>query len=139
VTGVVVVAAFVWLGMVLGVSFLETPLRFRAPGMTSRLGLGVGRLVFAALNRVELGWAAVLAVALLAGPRPVAVLVPAAVAAAALATQLLAVRPVLTRHSDRVLAGEEGPRSHAHLGYVGLEVLKVVALALTGGFALAQL
>ena len=37
--------AFVWLGMVLAISFLETPLKFRAPGITVPLGLGIGRLV----------------------------------------------------------------------------------------------
>ena len=44
---------FVWLGMVLAISFLETPLKFRAPGVTMQIGLGIGRLVFRALNVVE--------------------------------------------------------------------------------------
>ena len=51
--------AFTWLGMVLAISFLEAPLKFRAPGVTLPLGLGIGRIVFRALNLVE----AVLAVA----------------------------------------------------------------------------
>jgi hypothetical protein len=38
--------AFVWLGTVLAISFLETPLKFRAPGITVPFGLGTGRLVF---------------------------------------------------------------------------------------------
>lgn len=37
---------FVWLGMVLAISFLETPLKFRAPGVDVPTGLGIGRLVF---------------------------------------------------------------------------------------------
>lgn len=51
-TGQVIGAAtaFIWLGMVLAISFLETPLKFRAPGITLPLGLGIGRLVFRALN-----------------------------------------------------------------------------------------
>ena len=44
---------FVWLGMVLAVSFLETPLKFRAPNVTTQIGLGIGRLVFRALNAVD--------------------------------------------------------------------------------------
>src|SRR5664279_3321230 len=47
--------AFVWLGMVLAISFLEAPLKFRAPGITLPLGLGIGRLVFRALNGCEAG------------------------------------------------------------------------------------
>lgn len=48
---------FIWLGMVLAISFLETPLKFRAPGITVPLGLGVGRLIFRALNAAELALA----------------------------------------------------------------------------------
>ena len=57
--------AFVWLGMVLAISFLETPLKFRAPGITVALGLGIGRLVFRALNTVEVVLVAALITALL--------------------------------------------------------------------------
>ncbi|MEV6833255.1 hypothetical protein AB0N17_01765 [Streptomyces sp. NPDC051133] len=49
-----------------------------------------------------------------------------------LLTQLAVVRPRLNRRSDRVLAGEELPRSHSHLWYVALELLKVVALIALG-------
>ena len=41
---------FVWLGMVVAISFLEAPIKFRAPGITVPLGVGIGRLVFRALN-----------------------------------------------------------------------------------------
>ena len=47
-------AVFVWLGMVLAISFLETPLKFRAPGVDIPIGLGIGRIVFRALNRAEI-------------------------------------------------------------------------------------
>ena len=58
-SAVAVAAAFVWLGMVLAISFIETPLKFRAPGVTLQIGLGIGRLVFRALNACELALAAV--------------------------------------------------------------------------------
>lgn len=45
-----VAVAFVWLGMVVAISFLEAPLKFRAAGVTLQIGLGIGRLVFRALN-----------------------------------------------------------------------------------------
>ncbi len=56
---------------------------------------------------------------------------------AVLVAQLAAVRPGLSRRSDRVLAGEELPRSHAHLVYVTLEVAKVGALLALGVSVLA--
>jgi hypothetical protein len=135
---VVVAAAFTWLGLVLGISFLEAPLKFRAPGISKVLGLGIGRLVFTALNRVELGLGVVVAVALVVGPHPVAVLWCAAAIAAVLGTQLAAVRPVLTRRTNAVLAGEDSPRGLAHLAYIGLEVLKVVLLFALGLLATTQ-
>ena len=123
--------ACVWLGMVLAISFLEAPLKFRAPGVTLAVGLGIGRLVFGALNRVEALLAVVLVVAAVVGPRSPGMVVAGAVAAAALVAQLTLVRPVLVRRSNQVLKGERGPRSRAHHAYVALEVAKVLALGAT--------
>lgn len=132
---VAVAVTFVWLGMVLAISFLEAPLKFRAPGVTLQIGLGIGRLVFRALNSVEILFAVAILTALAADPPATSVNVAIGVAVAALAVQLLAVRPKLTRRSDAVLAGDDAPRSNAHYAYVGLEVVKVIAL-LTGGILL---
>lgn len=123
---------FVWLGMVLAISFLETPLKFRAPGVTVQIGLGIGRLVFRALNLVELVLAAVLVVALLVEAPPERVVFGAGLAVTVLFVQIALVRPLLARRSDRVLAGESPPRSRAHYWYVGLELTKLVALPTVG-------
>ena len=79
--------AFTWLGLVLGISFLEAPLKLRAPGVTTRVGLGIGRVVFAALNRVEMLLAAALLVAVLTGSRTSPVLVTTGALVALLAVQ----------------------------------------------------
>lgn len=129
-------ATFVWLGMVLAVSFLEAPLKFRAPGVTLRVGLGIGRLVFRALNATEVVLAVALVVALVASP-PVGAVAAPAVAVAVLAVQLLLVRPRLTRRSEAVLAGQDPPRSHAHHVYVALETVKAGALLVAGVLLLA--
>lgn len=133
---------FVWLGMVLAISFLEAPLKFRAPGITIALGLGIGRLVFQALNIVEvlLAGAVVLAAVTtrIPGRLPLTAI---SVAVAVLAVQLVLVRPRLRRRSDAVLTGQTAApggmreRSTAHYAYAGLEVVKVVAL-LTAAVAL---
>jgi len=125
-------AVFVWLGMVLAISFLEAPLKFRAPGVTVPVGLGIGRIVFRALNRVEIALAAVTIAAIVIGrPSGAAAGLTAAVIII-LAGQLAVVRPQLNRRSDRVLAGENLPRSTVHLYYVGLEAAKVIALVVLG-------
>ena len=127
----------VWLGMVLAISFLEAPLKFRAEGLDLRVGLAIGRIVFRALNIVEVGCAVVVAVCLtIAGPSTM-VLTLAAVIAMVLAVQLLLVRPQLNQRSARVLAGEDAPRSRAHHAYIACEVLKVGALAALGAALLS--
>lgn len=127
-----VAAVFIWLGMVLAISFIEAPLKFRAPGVTLAIGLGIGRLVFRALNAVESALAVVIVVALVLSRPATLTVVAAASAIGALVLQLAAVRPRLARRSDAVLAGSDAPRSHAHYGYVGLEVVKVVGLIVAG-------
>lgn len=134
---IAVAATFLWLGMVLAISFLEAPLKFRAPGVTLQIGLGIGRLVFRALNGCELVLGAAVVVSVLAWGSGAGVIVAAGVAAAVLLAQMLIVRPRLSRRSDAVLAGGDGPRSRAHWGYVGLEVVKVIALIITGVLLLA--
>lgn len=131
-------AIFVWLGMVLAISFLEAPLKFRAPGVTLQIGLGIGRLVFRALNCAEAVLAVVLVVALVVGPRSARAVVAGGVAVIMLAAQVIAVRPRLSRRSDEVLRGADGPRSRVHFVYVGLECVKVVALLVAGIGVLAS-
>ena len=129
---VAVAAVFVWLGMVVAISFIETPLKFRAPGVTLQIGLGIGRLVFRALNACELMLAVVVLACFAIEPPSPGIAVAAAVAVLTLLTQVLAVRPRLTRRSDVVLAGGEGPWSRAHWAYVGLEIIKMIALLIVG-------
>jgi hypothetical protein len=127
---ITVAVTFVWLGMVLAISFLE--LRFRAPNVTLQIGLGIGRLVFRALNTVEVAFALVVLAIVAVGPIPARIAAAFSVAIGALAIQLLAVRPRLTRRSDQVLAGLDAPRSRGHYAYLGLEVVKAAALLAAG-------
>lgn len=89
-TSLIAAAGFTWLGMVLAISFLEAPLKFRAPGLTVAVGLGIGRIVFRALNTVELVLAAVIITAAAAGGAAMTLLISALAPAALLAVQLIA-------------------------------------------------
>ncbi|WP_208637262.1 hypothetical protein [Amycolatopsis echigonensis] len=118
--------------MVLAISFLEAPIKFRAPGVTVPIGLSIGRLVFRALNIIECVFAAALLVAIpLAAPQPAALVAPL-VAVAALLGQLGGVRPWLNQRTKAVLAGATRARSRGHYVYVAMEGVKVIALALGG-------
>lgn len=135
-SGVSVAVTFVWLGMVLAISFLEAPLKFRAPGVTVSIGLGIGRLVFRVLNVIEAVFAVVVVITLIFGRPDTVAIAALALAVVVLVVQLAAVRPRLSRRTDLVLTGRDDvPRSRAHRAYVALEGVKVVGL-LTGGVLL---
>lgn len=123
---------FVWLGMVLAISFMEAPLKFRAPDVTLRIGLGIGRLIFRALNSVEAIFAATLVACLVIADAAVRIVSPVGVAIAVLGVQVALVRPGLTRRSDHVLADADGPRARSHHAYIALEIAKVLALIASG-------
>jgi hypothetical protein len=135
---------FVWFGMVVAISFIETPLKFRAPGMTHALGVGIGRIVFKVLNSVE----AVVAAAILLTwiLRPALVSQPAglllALAMAALALQVLVLRPSMAKRtkalSETALRHDGGAAvkakvgTNTHIAYITSEALKMLALPVAG-------
>ncbi|BDH57207.1 hypothetical protein [Tsukamurella sp. PLM1] len=132
--------AFVWLGMILAISFLEAPVKFRAPGITVPLGVGIGRLVFRALNACEAVLAVGVAVALAVGPHRTVTVILFVLAAVDLAACV-----GLRRVMDRRVIGDaatheisdEMPRHNLHFAYIGLEVAKVGLLIALGVTALA--
>lgn len=133
-TAVQTAAVFVWLGMVLAISFIEAPLKFRAPGITIELGVGIGRLVFKALNLVEcvLAAAVLLTLALGGAASSAAGWTLGIVLAVIIALDVAWLRPRMDR---RVVGGnlsESMPRHTLHFTYVGLELLKVAGLLWLG-------
>jgi hypothetical protein len=58
----------VWIGLLVGLSFIETPLKFLAPDVTVPIALGIGRLVLTAANIA--GGVLLVAITLLSVLRP---------------------------------------------------------------------
>lgn len=123
---------FVWLGMVLAISGLETPLKFRAPGITRALGLGIGRLVFRALNVTELLLLAFLTVTQVSRPIGAGRVVLVTGLWVVLLIQACGLRPRLDRRAQAIQDGGAPGRSMLHHLYVLLEALKVLLLAVVG-------
>lgn len=122
---------FVWFGLVVGISFVEAPLKFKAPGITRELGLGIGRLVFKALNRIELVLASAITVMIFLSVKPVHYL-NYAIPIGILLLQTLWLLPTLTKRIDLIVSGKEVPKSKIHLVFIVLEVLKLVVLCIVG-------
>ena len=135
--GLAAAAAFAWFGMVTAISFIETPLKFRAPGITVPLGLGIGRLVFKVLNIAESILAILLLAALATTHADGRAWIPAVIATACLITQMGALRPRLDRRAAAVIAGDDLAPSRLHLGYIALEMVKILTLLAAGALSLA--
>ncbi|MCK9247578.1 MAG: hypothetical protein M0P31_01160 [Solirubrobacteraceae bacterium] len=128
----ILAAAWLWLGIVVAISFIEAPIKFRAPGITLALGLGIGRLVFRVVNAVEAALGIVIVAAALLGDADGTTGVLVGALAVLLALQLGLVRPPLDRRAARVAAGEEVPSSRVHLAYIAAEGVKVILLVVLG-------
>jgi hypothetical protein len=135
--GLAAAVVFTWFGMVAAISFLETPLKFRAPGITVPLGLGIGRLVFRALNVAETVLAIILLAALATGHPDGRAWMPAVIATACLVIQIALLRPPLDRRAVAVITGGDVAPSRLHLGYIALEVIKALTLLTAGALSVA--
>jgi len=131
-------AALIWLGFIGAISFMEAWLKFQAPGITISLGLGIGQLVFRALNKVE--WVlAVLIIANLIYAKGLAFnlrTLSFCIAFSILLLQTFWLLPVLDSRAIRMISGETVSATHHHWTYIALEVGKAISLIL---FAIKQL
>ena len=132
-TAAVIVVALLWAGMLIGVSWLATPVKFAAPSLTMPVALDVGRVTFHLFNRIEWG----LAILLLAGTfvhraRGRLPLLFAAVTAALVLLQTVWLLPVLDERVAVVIAGGTPPESMLHLWYILIEAVKLVLLLAIG-------
>ena len=129
---------FCWLGMVIAISFIEAPLKFRAPGITLPLGLGIGSLVFSALNKIELVLAAALLLLHLrenAGRLSRIILMTICIG---LSLQILWLLPALKERASLIMSGSTPAPSSHHLAFGGLEVLKAILLLTLGSLTLRR-
>lgn len=123
-------SVYLWIGFVCAISFMEAWLKFRAPGVTMPIGLGIGRLVFNALNKVEWIFAIAIIVNLLLSKETVftlgnlAFFLPFLI----LSIQTLFLLPALDARAELYIQQKPTPPSSLHLYYVGAEVIKVISL-----------
>lgn len=118
----------IWLGALIGVSFLATPVKFQAPSLTLPVALEVGRATFAAFARME--WVFVIALVAVHLRLPhlgwrwtlIATLV------ALVLLQALWLLPALDLRVEAIIAGRTLEPSFHHSFYAGMEAAKALAL-----------
>lgn len=128
---IAIIAIFLWLGFVGAISFMESWLKFLAPGINVPLGLGIGRLVFGALNKVE--WLFALAIFAnlyfankksLISKANITYFIPVIL----LIIQTVWLLPTMDARAQFVIDGGPITPSTLHYWYVGMEIIKVICL-----------
>ena len=127
-------AAFLWIGFVCAISFMEAWLKFRAPGISVPLGLGIGKLVFNALNKVELILTVIVIIGFYLSEQKlftftnISFFIPVAI----LFLQTMWLMPVLDKRAELLIKGHTLPSSNLHFYYVSMELIKVISLFVFG-------
>lgn len=123
-----------WAGFVSSISFMEAWLKFQAPGVTLPIGLGIGKLVFTALNRME--WIFLIILSLLTLTRfnafPKKFFSIGAAVLLILLVQTFILLPELNLRVEMIVSGTTPGTSNAHLLFGIAEILKVILLIYMG-------
>ena len=127
----IITTPILWLGFVLSISFMEAWLKFQAEGVTLIIGLSIGKLVFFALNKVEIFFMVILSISIfkkhwtLRIKNLINILVWIMVI---LLIQTFYLLPVLDQRAAMIISGKPPAASFFHFYYLFLELLKVIAL-----------
>ncbi len=129
-----IMATFLWVGFVCAISFMEAWMKFRAPGITLPLGLGIGRLVFNALNKVEIVMAITILATLVTTSSNLFTFqnLFLALPIAVLLIQSWYMLPELDARAEMHIKGWIVPPSNLHMQYVIVEFIKVFSLIVYG-------
>lgn len=126
-------ASFLWIGFICAISFMETQLKFRAPGVTLPIGLSIGKRVFRALNKMEWAFAIIIAIDMLISKGHLNRLIfwGYGLTLSLLVTQTFWLLPALENRADALISGQTLLPSALHWYFVAAELGKVLALFLS--------
>ena len=123
---------FIWFGITAGVSLLATPVKFTAATLTRPVALDVGRVVFAALNKVEFVALIILLIVVRMTGKARSLWAFCGVLTLILMAQSVWLLPELGARTDLIIAGIEPAPSIAHAAYSTLELSKLLLLIYMG-------
>ena len=124
---------WLWIGCVLGVSFISTPAKFLAPDLDLADALAVGRATFWVMQWVELALLGLLVGSFLLESRAnLATHFMLFTTTLLLSINCFMVRPMLDVRVESIIQGQHLPPSLLHNVYIGIEVLKIFVLGVFG-------
>ena len=121
------IVTLLWVGMVLAISFMEAPLKFQSDLVDTRVGVSIGRIVFTALNRVELVFL-ILFLLLAIASKSFKTHYKFHVLIAIVLLQTFMLLPYLDERAVKIIQKEPVEDSIGHITYVILEAVKVILL-----------
>lgn len=129
---VALIVLFTWIGFVASIAFLESWLKYRAPGVTLPVGLGIEKVLLHGLLKVEWLLALAVLIDLLAGKADAFPFILLAVVLLLLAVQTFWLLPAMDRRALLVFHGQGdiGPRSRGL--YLAADAVKLSLLILLG-------
>ena len=135
---VTIVLPTLWIGLLLGISFIATPVKFKAQSLTLPVALDVGRVTFGLFSRVEQFLVVFLAAIYGALDRAVWPVILTVLLVGLVVLQAVWLLPSLNRRIGLVIAGEKAPPSYTHVAYGAAEALKLMTLMALVAISVAQ-
>ncbi|WBX77422.1 hypothetical protein PG911_03930 [Tenacibaculum ovolyticum] len=129
-----IIITFIWIGFVGAISFMESWLKFQAPGITTKLGLGIGRLVFNALNIMEIVFSITIIASLVMPLRKQKLQFSYTFLTVIFIVilQTFWLLPILNEQAELIIQGIEVKKGNFHFVFVLLEVIKMICLFFFG-------
>ena len=127
---IIAMVTLLWAGMVLGISFLESWVKFRTPSLTKPVGLDVGRTVFSMFYKIQN--CIYLTIGLMSLFAPISIIDWLFLGGIGLilSLQIFLLLPKLNSRIDVIIAGGKPAPSPVHALYGMAEILKLVLLIL---------
>jgi hypothetical protein len=113
---------------------MEAWMKFNAPGITVPLGLGIGKIVFSALNKVEWILCILISTSIFFGNKTFekTFYLPLAIPLAILLAQTIWLLPALNQRAELVILGQTPPPSQLHFLFIIFEIIKCTFLIISG-------
>lgn len=126
--------SFFWLGLMLAVSFLETPLKFQVPGMTLPIALELGKIMFGVSTNIQLGLMILIFLNIIFNAKQLSkvMLVSSILLALILGLEKFWMLPILDARADILASGKGLPPTPLHDYFIYAEVAKLVLVVFLG-------
>lgn len=126
--------SFFWLGLLLAVSFLETPLKFQVPGMTLPIALELGKIMFGVSTNIQLGLMILIFLNFIFNAKQLSkvMLLSSILLALILGLEKFWMLPILDARADILASGKGLPPTPLHDYFIYAEVAKLVLIVFLG-------